>query len=132
MSCYGIEITFTKFTMLWLTIFNGNFIDIIAFIIMNSFSIMNHELWWSWFGILASNTTDYYRFSWAWWFYDTFTLVVKLDFIFEINEKKYFIRFHDEHVQMVRHNHQHGRQFFYYLHIQQVIFLISWFFVCLQ
>lgn len=127
-SSNGIKVPFTKFTMFGLTIFNTQIIDIIAFIVMNLFPIMYHELRWSWFCILTSNTANNDRFSWAWWFYDTFALVEKFDLVFDINKKKYFTIFRDEHAQRVRHNHQHGRQFFYYLRIRQVIFSISWFF----
>lgn len=97
---------------------------------MNFFSIMYHELRCSWLCVLPGYTSYYDRLFWAWWFYDTFALIVKLDFIFPDRLKKYFIEFNDEHVRRVQHNRQHGRVFFYYLNIPQVIFSISWFDVC--
>lgn len=93
-SSNGIKVPFTKFTMFGLTIFNTQIINIIAFIVVNLFSIMYHELRWSWFCILTSNTANNDRFSWAWWFYDTFALVEKFDLVFDINEKstlQYFV-----------------------------------------
>ena len=44
MGRYCVEISITKLTMLRFSILNMQIVDIIAFIIMNFLSIMNHKL----------------------------------------------------------------------------------------